>query len=61
MKGRRKLKTLKWQTKAAIGAEARELLGSKRKAQGRLLDIAAQNSRELEPLGRIAILFGLNG
>ena len=54
MKGRRKLKTLKWQTKSAIETEARELTGSKRKTQGRLLDIAAQNSREMEPLGRIA-------
>lgn len=54
MKGRRKLKTLKWQKKAAIEAEAREVLQNRTAKQGRFLDIALQKGRELEPVGRLA-------
>lgn len=54
MKGRRKVKTHKWQKKSAVEAEARELLRSRSEKKGRLLDIAAKNVRELEPVGRLA-------
>jgi hypothetical protein len=54
MKGRLKVKTLKWSLKAQYEAEAREVLQGKSAAQGRFLTIAMQNGKELEPVGRLA-------
>lgn len=54
MKGRQKVKTRKWHTKSTAEAEAREQLQSRTEKQGRLLDIAAQSDRELEPVGRLS-------
>lgn len=54
MKGRQKVKTRKWHTKSTAEAEAREQLQNRPEKQGRLLDIAAQSDRELEPVGRLS-------
>lgn len=56
MKGRQKVKTCKWHTKstAEAEAEARERLQNRPEKQGRLLDIAAQSDREMEPVGRLS-------
>ncbi|MGO2452795.1 MULTISPECIES: hypothetical protein [unclassified Pseudomonas] len=54
MKGRQKVKNRKWHTKSTIEAEAREQLQKRSEKQGRLLDIAAQNDRILEPAGRLS-------
>lgn len=54
MKGRRKLKTNKWQLKAKFETEARKLLGSRSFNQSRFLNIALQKGKEMEPVGRLA-------
>ena len=55
MKGRRKVKTLKWSMKAVFSAEARSVLQSRCKGQqAGLLEIAAQKGRDMEPVGRLA-------
>jgi hypothetical protein len=54
MKGRRKVKTRKWQMKAEIEAEAQSRLRSTGAKSSRFLDVALQNGREEEPLGRLA-------
>lgn len=54
MKGRRKLKTHKWQLKAEFEAEARLLVGTKSINRSRFLDAALQKGREFEPVGRLA-------
>lgn len=51
MKGRRKLRTHKWQMKAAFEAEARELVANRSANQMRFLDAVHQKGRELEPIG----------
>lgn len=53
MKGRRKLRTHKWEMKA-FEADARELGSSKSANQTRFLDVAHQRGRELEPIGWFA-------
>lgn len=53
MKGRRKIKTQKWQVKSAVETKARKLLRSRSEKQGVLLDIAVQIGKELEPVGRL--------
>ena len=54
MKGRQKVKTRKCYTKSTVEAEARELLKNRSENQGRLLDIAAKNDSNLEPIGRLS-------
>lgn len=54
MKGRRKLRTHKWQMKAAFEAEARELVARRSANKTRFLDAAHQKGRELEPIGWLA-------
>lgn len=55
MKGRRKVKTLKWSLEAKFKSEAREiLLHSRMRQQMRLFEIAAQKGRDMEPVGRLA-------
>ena len=54
MKGRRKVKTLKWQYKEAFEAEAREMLSKRSAKQGRFLDLAAKEGRDAEPIARLA-------
>ena len=55
MKGRRKVKTLKWSLEAKFRSEAREILLHRRmRQQVRFLDIAAQKGRDMEPVGRLA-------
>lgn len=54
MKGRKKVKTLKWQIKAGVEAEAREILSTRSTPPGRFLDLAVARGRDLEPLGRLA-------
>ena len=53
MKGRRKMKTRKRHDAAQMKAEAREPLQKKSEKQGRLLEIAVQKGREMEPIGRL--------
>jgi hypothetical protein len=54
MKGRRKVKTLKWSLKAQYEAQARAVLQGRAAAQGRFLTKALQSGMELEPVGRLA-------
>ncbi len=54
MKGRRKVKTNKWYVKTENEGGARELLRGRAQTQGRLLDIAAQAGKRMEPVGRLA-------
>jgi len=54
MKGRRKVKTLKWLLKSTIETEAREILRSRSAEQGRFLDLALQGGNDREPVGRLA-------
>lgn len=54
MKGRQKVKTRKWHTKSKVEAEAREQLHNRSEKLGRLLEIAVQNDRKLEPVGRLS-------
>lgn len=55
VKGRRKVKTLKWSLEAKFKAEAREILLLRRiRQQIELLEIAAQRGCDMEPVGRLA-------
>lgn len=54
MKGRYKLRTHKWEIRAAIEAEARELLRNRSDRQTRFLDAASQADRNLEKTGWLA-------
>jgi len=54
MKGRRKVKTLKWHLKSTIETEAREILRSRSARQSRFLDLALQSGNDREPIGRLA-------
>lgn len=54
MKGRRKVKTLKWHLKSTIETEAREILLGRSARQGRFLDLALLSDNDREPVGRIA-------
>lgn len=51
MKGRYKLRTRKWEIKAAVEAEARELLRNRSEKQTRFLDSALQGGSDLERIG----------
>ena len=53
MKGRRKVRTDKWQIKELVITEARASLASRAMTNGRFLNIAAQSSLE-EPVGLLA-------
>ncbi len=53
MKGRRKVKTNKWQITDQIIKEARAILTSRASSNGRFLDIAARSTLE-EPIGMLA-------
>lgn len=53
MKGRRKIKTDRWLLKSTIEDGAREILLARSEKQGRLLDIAAQSGKKMEPAGRL--------
>lgn len=53
MKGRRKVRTDKWQIKELVIKEARASLASRAMTNGRFLNIAAQSSLE-EPVGLLA-------
>jgi len=55
VKGRRKVKTLKWSLEAKFRAEAREILLLRRmRQQMGLLEIATQKGRDMELVGRLA-------
>ena len=54
MRGRQKVKNRKWHTKSAVEAQVRVQLQNRSEKQGRLIDIAAQNGRKLEPAGRLS-------
>lgn len=54
MKGRRKVKTLKWKMKAQFEEHAQALLRNRSDKQSRFLDRALLDGRELEPVGRLA-------
>ncbi|MHB2080409.1 hypothetical protein [Pseudomonas asiatica] len=47
------MKTDKWRLRSTVQAGARELLLARREKQGKLLDIAAQNGKQMEPAGRL--------
>lgn len=51
MKGRYKLRTRKWEIKAAVEAEARELLRNRSEKQSRFLDAALPGGSDLEQMG----------
>jgi len=53
-KGRYKLRTQKWEIKAAVKAEARELLRNRSEKQSRCLDAALQEGNNLEQTGLLA-------
>lgn len=53
MKGRRKIKPCKWHDAAQMESEARELLQKRSEKRGRLLEVAVQKGREIEPIGRL--------
>lgn len=54
MKGRRKVKTSKWYVKTENEGGAQELLRRRANTQGRLVDMAAQPGKRMEPVGRLA-------
>jgi len=54
LKGRRKVKTEKWRIKSEQEGSAQELLRGRAQTQGKLLDIAAQAGKRMEPVGRLA-------
>ncbi|PPS24222.1 hypothetical protein BVY11_27915 [Pseudomonas amygdali pv. morsprunorum] len=54
MKGRRKVKTLKWQMKAKFEAEARAALRNRPVRQESFLDLALKEENDLEPVGLLA-------
>jgi hypothetical protein len=53
MKGRRKVRTNKWQIMEQVRKEARTILANRSVAAGRFLNIAAQSTLE-EPVGMLA-------
>ncbi len=53
MKGRRKVRTDKWQIKELVIKEARAILTRRTITDGRFLNIAAQSTLE-EPVGLLA-------
>ncbi|RMV06417.1 hypothetical protein ALP18_200223 [Pseudomonas amygdali pv. myricae] len=53
MKGRRKVRTNKWQIMEQVIKEARAILASRSVTGGRFLNIAAQSTLE-EPVGMLA-------
>ncbi len=54
MKGRRKVKTQKWQLCAQFEAEARVLGGAKLANQERFMRVATETGRTAEPVGAMA-------
>lgn len=54
MKGRRKVKTLKWQMRAQFEAEAFALAGIKSPNQELFMRVATQAGRNAEPVGVMA-------
>ncbi|MCY1444621.1 hypothetical protein D9M71_611020 [compost metagenome] len=54
MKGKRKVKTLKWQNVERLMAEARSRLDRRSSHASRFLDVALSAGRELEPVGLLA-------
>ncbi|MGY3305054.1 hypothetical protein ACVK1X_004369 [Pseudomonas sp. PvR086] len=54
MKGRRKVKTLKWQMRAQFEAEACALAGTKSPNQELFMWAATQAGRNAEPIGVMA-------
>lgn len=54
MKGRRKIRTTKWEIKAKIEAEAREVFSYKSANRGRFFDVALKRGSKLEPVGWLA-------
>lgn len=57
MKGRRKVKTLKWQMRAQFQAEASALAGIKSFNQELFMRVATQTGRTAEPIGIMAGIF----
>lgn len=54
MKGKRKVKTLKWQNAAALKAEAHCRVERRTARASRFLDVALSLGREFEPIGLLA-------
>jgi len=54
MKGKRKVKTLKWQYAASLMAQARCRVGLRTARASRFLDNALSLGREFEPVGLLA-------
>lgn len=57
MKGRRKVKTLKWQMRAQFEAEACALAGIKSSNQELFMRVATQIGRTAEPVGVMAGIY----
>lgn len=54
MKGKRKVKTLKWQNAAPLRAQARCRLERRTSRASRFLDVALSLGKEFEPVGLLA-------
>lgn len=54
MKGKRKVKTLKWQNAASLMAQARCRVERRTVRASRFLDVALSLGREFEPVGLLA-------
>lgn len=55
MKGKRKVKKIKWKLENLIIAEAKQLLTARSpKSAHRFLDAALQSGADIEPIGRLA-------
>ncbi|APC18312.1 hypothetical protein BLL42_22260 [Pseudomonas frederiksbergensis] len=54
MKGKRKVKTTKWQIAEHFKAEAHRLLRARSARANRFLDVALAAGRDLEPVGSLA-------
>lgn len=57
MKGRRKVKTQKWQSRAQFEAEACALAGIKSSNQELFMRVATRNGRIAEPVGAMAGIY----
>jgi hypothetical protein len=57
MKGRRKVKTQKWQLHAQFEADACALAGIKSSNQGLFMRVATQIGRRAEPVGAMAGIY----
>lgn len=57
MKGRRKVKTLKWQMHAQFEAEAFALAGMKSSNQELFMRVASETGRAAEPVGMMAGIY----